>query len=162
LHLSRPVVEAHDSILDERNGCAIASPGDAIEDPKTMARRLTGRDLETENITAEGLALVNDRRIGNDDSDTATIQLRETLRGEQRRTRFMNERYEPVIAEVSAEIQVSDTHDDVGLEGIRSKRHKFETRHVITPERLASEVNYISHRTSVISLAGYNESPIPM
>ena len=44
--------------------CPFGSPGDTVEETKTAARRLGRGHLEDQAVAGEGLALVDDRRVG--------------------------------------------------------------------------------------------------
>ena len=116
-----------------------------------MTRRLTGSDLETKNVAAEGLTLVNDRRIGNDDGDTTTIQLRVTMGGKQCDACFMHEGHQPVIAEMPAifksvtrtTMSVSKEYVSRGWSLRRGKIHLLGNQYW--------ERNYISHRSQPLA-----------
>jgi hypothetical protein len=97
----------------------VASAGDSIEKPEAMTPGLTGGNFETKHVTGKGLILVDDGRVGYDEGNSSQVQFGETVCGEKRHTRLMNERDNPIITEMACKVQVSDTYDDLGLEGIR-------------------------------------------
>jgi hypothetical protein len=84
-----------------------------------MTPGLTGGNFETKNVTGKGLTLVNDGRVCYDEGNATQIHFGEIVCGKKRHTRLMNERDKPVIAEMACKVQVGDTYDDLGLEGIR-------------------------------------------
>ncbi len=82
----------------------------SIKVPKTAPPGFTQSYLEQKLVAGKGLTLINQRRIAHDQPNPGAVQLAPAVFGQPGHTRFMHQRKQSVIAEMSAIVQVGGAH----------------------------------------------------
>ena len=92
-----------------------------MKETESLFYRFTGGHFHPEDIPGIGFSLEQDGRIPHDQGNSVTVQLGLSVVGQERYAGFVDQGQEPVIAEMSAVIQVGCTDRYFGLEGICRK-----------------------------------------